>query len=234
MGQRFEGTYPNAARPDPKYPRVGSCDPWVDHRKWTDVQKKGFADTAAASQDALINSFFWTWKIGNSSRQDFPPNPMWNYKLGLEAGYIRPDARSSTGQCATLSAESQVPLTTYEWSGTLASWQTGGTGAGQIVASQLDAIGPFPPATISGGAPNGQGSYNTRTLPQLAPSAPPIVLKPFPILLGSKSFPGPSGWFNSSDIKNSFYAPINGCQYLDPWAGVNAAPPAACNGIPSA
>ncbi|POW01633.1 hypothetical protein PSHT_12446 [Puccinia striiformis] len=215
-GQRYEGTWPNATRPDRRFPKVGSCDQWLDHRKWSDAQKKGFADTASASQDALINSFFWTWKIGNS-RQDFPPNPMWNYKLGLEAGYIRPDARTSTGRCAALASEYQVPLTTYEWSGTLASWQTGGAGAGNISQSQIDAVGPFPPATILGGAPNGQGSYNTQSLPQLAPTGSPLILKPWRRRL-----------FNNAD-KAGFFAPINGCTYLDPWSGVDAPAPAACN-----
>ncbi|KAH9464928.1 hypothetical protein MJO29_001403 [Puccinia striiformis f. sp. tritici] len=227
-GQRYEGTWPNATRPDRRFPKVGSCDQWLDHRKWSDAQKKGFADTASASQDALINSFFWTWKIGNSLRQDFPPNPMWNYKLGLEAGYIRPDARTSTGRCAALASEYQVPLTTYEWSGTLASWQTGGAGAGNISQSQIDAVGPFPPATILGGAPNGQGSYNTQSLPQLAPTGSPLILKPIPIVMDSKTYSGGDGWFNNAD-KAGFFAPINGCTYLDPWSGVDAPAPAACN-----
>ncbi|WAQ85468.1 hypothetical protein PtA15_6A96 [Puccinia triticina] len=206
-GQRYEGTYPNATRPDRRFPKVGSCDEWLDHRKWSEAQKKGFAETALASQDALINSFFWTWKIGKSIRQDFPPNPMWNYKLGLEAGYIRPDARASAGRCAALASEYQVPLTTYDWSGTLASWQTGGAGAGNIAQSQIDAVGPFPPATILGAAPNGQGTYNTQSLPQLAPTGAPIVLKPIPIVMDSKTFSGGDGWFNRAD-KAGYFAPL--------------------------
>ncbi|EFP85703.2 uncharacterized protein PGTG_11032 [Puccinia graminis f. sp. tritici CRL 75-36-700-3] len=231
-GERYEGTYPNATRPDRRFPRIGSCDQWLDHRKWSDTQKKAFADTALASQDALINSFFWTWKIGNSLRQDFPPNPMWNYKLGLEAGYIRPDARTSAGRCAAITSEAQVPLTTYDWSGTLASWQTGGAGAGNISQSQIDSVGPFPPAMILGAAPSGQGTYNTQSLPQLAPTGPPIILKPIPIVMDSKTFSGGDGWFNKAD-KAGFFAPINGCQYLDPWSGVDVPAPSACSSNPS-
>lgn len=226
-GQRYEGTFPNATRPDPTFPKIGSCDQWVDHRLWSEAQKKGFADTAQASQDALINSFFWTWKIGNSTRQDHPPNPVWNYKLGLEAGYIRPDARSSMGRCAQLTSELQVPFTTYAWSGTLAPWQTGGAGAGSISQAQIDAVGPFPPQVILGGAPDGQGTYNTQSLPQLAPTGPALILKPIPIVMDSKTYSGGDGWFNKSD-KSGFWAPVNGCPYLDPWGGFAAPAPASC------
>lgn len=62
---------------------------WNDHRLWTTATKDSFADLAQTSQDALINSFFWTWKISHSTLQDNPPNPMWSYQLGLAAGYIR-------------------------------------------------------------------------------------------------------------------------------------------------
>jgi hypothetical protein len=50
--------------------------------------------------------------------------------------------------------------------------------------------------------------------------------------MDSKSFSGGDGWFNNGD-KAGFYAPVNGCQYLDPWSGVDATPPPACNSNPT-
>jgi hypothetical protein len=62
---------------------------WLDDRLWTPEIKNAFADLAQTQQDVMRNSFFWTWKIGNSTAQDHVPNPMWNYQGGLHNGYIR-------------------------------------------------------------------------------------------------------------------------------------------------
>ncbi|KAI9609192.1 hypothetical protein KEM48_002898 [Puccinia striiformis f. sp. tritici PST-130] len=103
----------NTTAPDTKnFPMVGSCDPWKDYRTWTPDMKKSIADLAATSQDAMQNSFFWTWKISRSIRTpDVKPNPMWDYQLGLQQGWIRPDAR----------ARSTAPV--QPWSGKFEDWQ---------------------------------------------------------------------------------------------------------------
>ncbi|EGG13121.1 family 5 glycoside hydrolase, partial [Melampsora larici-populina 98AG31] len=88
-GSRFDGTYPSPSSPDPKIPKIGDCSYWNDHRKWTKSSKDSFIELGKTTQDSLINSFFWTWKISHSILQDNPPNPMWNYQLGLQSGYIR-------------------------------------------------------------------------------------------------------------------------------------------------
>ncbi|MBW0471358.1 hypothetical protein O181_011073 [Austropuccinia psidii MF-1] len=226
-GSRYEGTFPNPNRPNSEFQRVGSCTEWLDHRTWSQDRKKGFADMAQASQDAAINSFFWTWKIGDSIKQNFPPNPMWSYKVGLQAGFIRPDARGSRGVCSQLSSQFQMPLKTYQWSGRLAPWKTGEIANDTINQDQMEAVKSFPPPTILGGAPNGQGRYNTTLLPQLAATGPAKILKPIPIVIGNKTYAGGNGWFNQND-KAGYFAPISGCQYLDPWAGVNAVAPPPC------
>lgn len=70
---------------------VFSPSPWLDHRQWSADTKAAFADLAQTQQDSMRNSFFWTWKIGKSLNQNFPPNPMWSYSNGLLNGYIRSD-----------------------------------------------------------------------------------------------------------------------------------------------
>ena len=38
--------------------------------------------------DALQNFFFWTWKVGNSTRLGTSSSPQWHYRLGLRQGWI--------------------------------------------------------------------------------------------------------------------------------------------------
>ncbi|CAH7686391.1 glycoside hydrolase superfamily [Phakopsora pachyrhizi] len=223
-GSRFEGTWPNSTSPDPQFPAVGKCDTWLDHRLWTEEMKENFADVAQAYQDTMIHSFFWTWKIGNSTNQDHTPNPMWNYQLGLSAGYIRKDARRSSGKCPELALQQKQPLTTYPWVGTLSQWQTGGPGAGNIPQAQLDSVGTFPPATILGGA---QGVLTASLLPRMTATGEVLSLKPTPIVQNDKIYGGGSGWFNDAD-NEGYLVPIDGCPYLDPWSGVGAAAPTPC------
>ncbi|KAG0149231.1 hypothetical protein CROQUDRAFT_40036 [Cronartium quercuum f. sp. fusiforme G11] len=226
-GSRFDGTYPNATSPDPKNPRLGDCTYWNDHRQWTPQSKASFVDLGLTSQDALINSFFWTWKIGHSITQENPPNPMWNYQLGLQAGYISPDARTSPGKCEKKAVELGTNINPYPWDGTLLPWRTGGLGAGAIKQSDIDLIGPFPPLNIAGSPQDGTRTYKSSELPQLAPTGPPIVLKPIPLVVGGRNYPTDDGWYRPDDDEG-YYAPISGCNYLDPWAGGGVPAPGAC------
>jgi len=100
----------------------------------------GLKNVALASMDALQNYFFWTWKIGNSTRLGTSSCPMWHYKLGMQQGWIPKgsfttlflimawlkfllritDPREATGFCANLLGTSQP------FDGTYPSTATGG------------------------------------------------------------------------------------------------------------
>ncbi|KAH9452645.1 hypothetical protein MJO28_008441 [Puccinia striiformis f. sp. tritici] len=221
-GTRFEGTYPNATAPDAQYKRVGSCDQWLDDRQWTPEMKNGFADMAQTQQDVMRNSFFWTWKIGPSTKQDNVPNPMWNYQGGLRNSYIRQDARGSNGRCAAVSAAQGVTYAPKIVSGDLDTWQVGGQGAGQILASEVQKYSQFPPDVIGGG-PGGL-NYPAASLHRYVASGNPVTLVPSPVANGANHITAGSGWTNSQDTAKSWIAQP-GCQYPDPWGGVSAPAP---------
>ncbi|KAI8457963.1 glycoside hydrolase superfamily [Phakopsora pachyrhizi] len=221
-GSRFEGSFPTEAAPDPQFKRLGSCDAWSDDSQWTQETKQAFADFAAAQQDSMRNSFFWTWKIGSSIKQRTQPNPMWSYLNGLQKGYIRPDARSSNGKCLDITAVQGGKSPLQPWSGTLASWKTGGTGAGNIAPSQTTQYSQFPPAVISGAS--GGNTYPATALPSYVRTGTPVTLAPLPLSTGSKSINMGSGWAQPAD-NAKWWVPQSGCNYPDPWNGVNAAIP---------
>jgi glucan 1,3-beta-glucosidase len=81
LGTRIEGTFRGSTR-------IGSCDLWSDWPNWNQTVKTGFLDLALTSMDSLQNSFFWTWKIGNSSRTGKVEMPFWSYSLGLQHGCV--------------------------------------------------------------------------------------------------------------------------------------------------
>lgn len=233
-GTRYEGTYPNVTDPDTtNFPRVGSCDPWNDYTTWDAATKKGFLDLARTSQDALQNSFFWTWKIGYSTQSNLVPNPMWSYELGLMEGWIPKDARGSNGACGAVAPAQGVTYSTASWAGTLSAWATGGAGAGTIQAAQVSTYSTWPPANISAGT--GGTTYPFANLPQytptgtvktLTPTAAPTTLFP---ATASNTGAG-NGWFNSADT-TGWYVSASGCSYPDPWQGQNLDyPSAACGG----
>ncbi|EGG10416.1 family 5 glycoside hydrolase [Melampsora larici-populina 98AG31] len=221
FGTRYEGTYPTPATADGQFKKMGTCESWLDHRQWSAATKEAFADLAQTTQDSMRNSFFWTWKIGKSLNQDNPPNPMWNYLNGLQNGYIRPDARASNGRCVDVVTAQGGTSVVSPWSGKLATWQTGGAGAGVIDATVSSAYAAFPPAQILG-APNG-GSYQTASLPKYVQTGALITLKPLPIAGVSSSALG-TGWTQPNDTAKAF-VPQPGCNYPDPWGGVGIAPP---------
>lgn len=234
-GTRYEGTFPNATTPDTvNFPRVGSCDPWNDYTTWSDATRKGFRDLARTSQDALQNSFFWTWKIGYSINSDLVPNPMWSYELGLKEGWINLDARGSVGSCGVVAPAQGVSYSQVSWPGTLSAWATGGAGAGTIAASQVANYSVWPPTGISAGS-GSPTTYPYTNLPQYTPTGTIKTLTPtspssalFPA--GASSTAAGNGWFNSADT-TGWWVSASGCSYPDPWSGQNLAYPSApCGG----
>ncbi|KAJ7168199.1 glycoside hydrolase family 5 protein, partial [Mycena crocata] len=207
QGIRYEGTFSG------NWPNLGSCEnDWTNWEQWSADTKKGYKTFALASMDALQNFFFWTWKIGNSTAGRVE-SPHWSYQLGLENGWMPTDPRQAAGQCGNKSP----------FNGPLASWQTGGAGAGAIPASVTQALA-WPPPVIS--FPNSVQSDGT-LLPTYTPQGSPITL-PGPTFTGSGSAtatasPG-SGWQNSADTAGMM-GPIGGCNYYDPWVASTSSPP---------
>ncbi len=95
---------------------------------------------AMASMDALQNWFFWTWKIGVSTKLGVVGSPLWSYQLGLQGGWMPKDPRTASGRCDAIGGAPNVPF-----DGTYQSWMTGGAGAGTIAATYA-----WPPASING------------------------------------------------------------------------------------
>ncbi|KII89223.1 glycoside hydrolase family 5 protein, partial [Plicaturopsis crispa FD-325 SS-3] len=207
-GVRYEGTYTAGS-----FPRVGSCDTWTDWQNYDQAMKDGLKTFAMASMDALQNWFFWTWKIGNSSITGKVESPAWSYQLGLENGWMPKDPRSAYGQCGNKNP----------WSGPLKSYQTGGSGAGNIPASVSSSLA-WPPATLSNGGP-------VSALPTYTPTGTVVTL-PGPTFTNSKSqtISAGSGWQNSGDTAG-FMTPVATCSYLDPWVAASVSPPSPlCSG----
>lgn len=234
VGSRYDGTYPTANAPDTKtYPMVGSCDPWKDYRTWTTDMKNSIADLAATSQDAMQNSFFWTWKISRSIRTpDIKPNPMWDYQLGLKEGWIRPDARRSVGACAVVAGQQGATIPTQPWSGQFADWQVGGGSDAPrtIDSSQVAMYGQWPPNQILVQQGQNQVYPDANNLPQYERTGTPVTLKPespnpHDSPVSAAISPG-SGWANPAD-RAGWYVPIKGCQYPDPWAAGGLPAPTA-------
>ena len=207
-GTRYEGTYSR----DGPWPRVGSCTQWTDYQNWDQSMKDDIKTFAMASMDALQNWFFWTWKIGNSTRSGKVETPAWSYQLGLEQGWMPQDPRKAAGVCGNSSP----------WTPPLKPWQTGGTGAGLNVQS---AGLQWPPASVTNGGP-------VSSLPQYTPTGT-LITMPGPTFTQSSGsnvkIDAGNGWVNPSDTRG-MYVQIQSCTYLDPWVGPSAAPPPVCGG----
>lgn len=79
-GARFDGTYIAPGSTTPTFEAVGDCTTWNDWPSWDQDRKEGLVQVAYAHMDATQNWFMWTWKIGNSIKTGFAPNPMWHMK----------------------------------------------------------------------------------------------------------------------------------------------------------
>lgn len=222
-GTRFDGTYPTPAAPDhTNFPAVGSCAPWADYTTWSAATKNSLMALTDSSQDAMQNSFFWTWKISQSTRSTLIPNPLWSYSLGLSQGWIRRDARRSLGGCARAAAQQGTSPPLEPWTGPFLEWQTGGTAmTSTIDAAQLAQYTQWPPAQITA-AQGGNVVYGnvgdlpqytaTGTIKSLVPEQPKYSLFP---ASATATAPG-DGWINKQD-KDGWYVGIAGCTYPDPW-----------------
>lgn len=228
-GARFDGTYIAPGSTTPTYQAVGSCSSWNDWPTWDEARKEGLQQVAYAHMDATQNWFFWTWKIGNSIKTGFAPNPMWHMKQGLSEGYFPTDPRNNVGSCNRILAQQGVAAlpTTAIFSSFPSPWMTGGDPSPTIAATQLASYSQWPPTSIR--EPIGTSAT---LLPNYAPSGNPITLPvstptAYPSAATSTMSPG-NGWADASDT-GSWYVTKAGCSYTEPYSGVYAAvPTAAC------
>lgn len=193
------------------------CALFLDASQWNDTMKAGLYEFTLASMDALQNWFFWTWKVGNSSTTDSVQSPLWSYQLGLQSGWIPTDPRAAVGTCAALGVAGSP------FDGVYQAYQTGGPGAGTIVASSVASYGQYPPTSING-LPSGatQSLLPTYTSTSAVPTLPPPTFSPSP----SPSVSAGNGWFDSGDTG---LAPtqVQGCTYPNAWDAVSSAMPTA-------
>ncbi|PPQ78746.1 hypothetical protein CVT25_010749 [Psilocybe cyanescens] len=197
---------------------VPNCDVWDNWSAYTPDTIASLKNVALASMDALQNFFYWTWKIGNSTKLGTSSSPMWNYQLGLQQGWIPEDPREAAGHCASVLGSSQL------FDGNHPSTATGGAGAGTIDPAQSTSH-PFPPATIS-------PSFSGTQIALLPTYTPTGTLKTLfaPTFTAAPSAVVGNGWNNAADNAPAF-VPIAGCTYPNPWDAVSAALPATtCSG----
>ncbi|KAG2015231.1 exo-beta-1,3-glucanase [Coprinopsis cinerea AmutBmut pab1-1] len=179
---------------------AGNCNLWQDSTNWDEATKAGLRKFATASMDALDSWFFWTWKIGNSTR-GIVEAPLWSYQLGLEGGWIPRDPRTAYGTCSKLGS----PLTPVK--GPYPSWMTGGDGAGPPRDARSY---PWPPSMIAGGgAPTIVPHYAATGI--IATLPPPTYTASDGHTISSGN-----GWFNTQDTAPA-PTPIQGCVYPDAW-----------------
>ncbi|MBW0518499.1 hypothetical protein O181_058214 [Austropuccinia psidii MF-1] len=238
VGNRYDGTYPNSTSPDlTNFPPIGSCELWNNYRNWSNDMKDHIADLAATSQDAMQNSFFWTWKISqlNRAKDGLKPNPLWDYQLGLQQGWIRPDARKSLGACNLIAKKEGTTAPQQSWSGEFADWQVGAKAnsptTSTIDPAQVALYGQWPPSHLLIDPGKNAVYNNVNNLPQYAPTGPILTLTPEApnpkFLPASATVPAPgNGWANPAD-KAGWYVPIKGCNYPGAWDGVGLPEPTA-------
>ncbi|KAH9819631.1 family 5 glycoside hydrolase [Melampsora americana] len=222
-GSRFDGTYPNVNTPDlVHFPAVGSCATWNDYTTWSPALKQSLIALTDSSQDAMQNSFFWTWRISQSTKSKLIPNPLWSYSLGLQEGWIRRDARGSLGGCARAAAQQGTSPPLQPWTPPFAENQVGGKGTTSMIdAAQLAQYTVWPPAAITA-LQGANQMYNqvenlplytaTGTIKKLTPEQPNINLFP----AAATATAAGDGWYNKND-QSGWWVGVDGCQYPDPW-----------------
>lgn len=75
-------------------------------------------------------SFTSSSKIGNSTTTGKPSAPMWNYKLGLQQGWM-PDNpnEEAVGACSSIGSQVGADVPTSSWGSTFQDWMTGASTA---------------------------------------------------------------------------------------------------------
>lgn len=158
-------------------------------------------------------------------------NPMWNYQLGLEQGWVPTNPRTAIGACPSLVSSNGFTMAyTTQPAPTLAPWMTGGAGAGTISdQAMLTSYSVWPPSSIGAAASTGPYITPASNLPTYTQTAGIVTLPAPPQPTSwpagySSSVNVGSGWVQNSD-KASFYTAVSGCSYPNPWSGAGVAAP---------
>ncbi|KDN44691.1 glycoside hydrolase family 5 protein [Tilletiaria anomala UBC 951] len=201
LGTRYENTYQGNGNV------YGNCTKWTDWTKWDETMKSSIRQFAEVSMDSLKNTFFWSWKIGNSSQSGRVEAPTWSYQLGLQQGWLPTDpyhAGSNACSSAASSYSASIAATT-SWSSTFEGWKTGDTAAPYTANPSAY---PWPPSSISGAgvAVTNMPSY-TRT-GSISKAPPPAWTES----QSRKPNPTISNWAQKSD-NAPMYVKVKGCSY---------------------
>ncbi|GAA5970274.1 hypothetical protein JCM11641_001644 [Rhodosporidiobolus odoratus] len=238
-GARYDGTYYVPGNTTaPAFEAVGNCDEWNDWSNWNATIKDGLRLVAEGHMDALRHWFFWTWKTGFSTTIGTIANPMWNYQLGLEQGWIPTNPRTALGACPSLVTSNGFTIGyTAEAAPTLAPWMTGGSGAGTFSDQAMyTSFSAWPPESIGAAASTGPYLTAVSNLPTYTQTGSIITMS---AAASPTSFPSGydasvnvgSGWVQSTDTAK-FYTTAADCTYVDPWSGAGVANPSTpyCGG----
>lgn len=219
-GTRYEGTFPGSTQ------RYGDCNDWLNWQGYSDATKDQMKRFALAQMSSLRNFFFWTWHIGFSQRTNNTVNPAWNYKLGLQQGWMPTNindvvADACKTEATQITSSSINTATSSLWSGSLQAWQTGKASSYPVSVPQ------WPPATVSSGGTAGPSgmSIPASSLPTLVQNSP-ILTVPAPTYTQSyKNEPTPSmgAWFNQNDNAPMYGYP-QGCPMVDPYYNDSSLP----------
>ncbi|KIM27158.1 glycoside hydrolase family 5 protein [Serendipita vermifera MAFF 305830] len=212
QGTRYEGTFPGYSG------ALGSCSRWNDYTTWTPAIKAGLRDVGASTMDALGDSFFWTWRIGESAATGKVEAPFWSYKLALEEGWAVTDPRTTVGHCQSLGSSGN------------SFYAAGGSFTGaQLGQGVTDAIAEVPSLASYTWPPLEVGLVGNAALLPTYTATGPIPTLPVPSQpVGT---PAPTavtdfgtGWNNPADTV-LMQVPIPGCAYPNAWDANNAAVP---------
>ncbi|PWN30893.1 glycoside hydrolase [Jaminaea rosea] len=212
QGTRYEGTYPGSTQ------RYGSCEGWDNWQSFDDTRKANLKRFAIAQMSSLRNFFFWTWHIGNSIDTGDTVNPMWNYKLGLQQGWMPTNINDIVaGACQNEAKSLTISSSSTSWSGSFQAWQTGKAQGYSISTGSY----AWPPATLQ--TTNGQATASmtdpVSNLPSYTATGP-ILTVPSPTYsatVAKQALPSVGAWFNPSDTA-PMYTAIANCPYpTDPY-----------------
>lgn len=174
--------------------------------------------------DALKNFFFWTWKTGDSLRNGKSLTPMWNYKLGLQEGYMPTDPYGISRNSGTSNAAcAQVGSGLSDnWDGSFQAWMTGGADRYSTVNKNQH---PWPPSTIR------STEVNSNLLPVWTKTGSPLQLPTFAPSGSIITTSTPIATYNPNDAE-PWYVEVEGCVYPPDSYGVQDWTPSGwpCNG----
>jgi hypothetical protein len=63
---------------------AAACTPFTDYTTFTATFKNQLQQLALSYMDTVHNTFFWTWKIANSTQSNLTPNPVGYPLLDME------------------------------------------------------------------------------------------------------------------------------------------------------